>query len=113
MGIFMAGVTPRIVSHGWSDMTKIIDIQNARDSKNPHASGPARCLSCQHEWAAVVPLPLPPEKWLECPSCGQPKGSLSPFVPNESALVCVCKNVVFYATRKTLMCPVCAETYER
>jgi ribosomal protein S27E len=41
------------------------------EKPDPHMSGPARCVGCQHDWTAVAPVGTTE---LECPSCGMMKG---------------------------------------
>jgi hypothetical protein len=37
----------------------------------PFLNGRAKCLICQHEWQAVVPVGT---AWLECQKCGNAQG---------------------------------------
>lgn len=96
-------------------MGDLIGIEDIRGAKAPHCSGPARCLACDHEWMAIVPLPfpLPPDNWLECPKCGLSKATIAPFAPSSPVLTCSCGNKLFYATKAVNFCPICAQTYER
>lgn len=49
---------------------KVVDIASAR--RDPHISGPARCLACNHEWIAVAPTGT---IYLSCPKCSTERGA--------------------------------------
>lgn len=42
------------------------------DTREPTMTGPAKCVSCKHKWAAVSPIGVTTD--LECPNCGAMKG---------------------------------------
>ena len=45
----------------------VVSLADARAERTPHLSGEARCINCNHSWAAVAPVGA----WqLECPACG-------------------------------------------
>jgi hypothetical protein len=50
----------------------VISLAAAREERTPHWQGTARCIGCHEEWEAVAPIGT---MWLECPSCGLPKGT--------------------------------------
>lgn len=81
--------------------SEVIDLQAHR----PHLSGEAKCLSCNHEWAAVAPIGT---VWLECPECGLEKGRLAGTVyRDEHHWHCNCGNELFYVTANVYYCPNC------
>lgn len=47
-------------------MSHVVSLDERRQEKNPHRSGPARCMNCKHEWEAVAPIGVTA---LECPKC--------------------------------------------
>ena len=49
----------------------VISLAAAREERQPHWEGTARCIGCQHEWQAIAPMGT---MWLDCPSCSLPKG---------------------------------------
>lgn len=53
-------------------MSNILKFPTALE-RSPHLSGQARCLQCNHEWAAVVPVGC---HEFECPECHTFKGVL-------------------------------------
>jgi DNA-directed RNA polymerase subunit RPC12/RpoP len=66
----------------------IVDLAAAREERQPHWQGVARCVGCQHEWEAVAPMGT---VWLECPECGMPKGHPKhPFGCDVGDAVLVC-----------------------
>ncbi|WP_051261517.1 helix-turn-helix domain-containing protein [Desulfovibrio inopinatus] len=82
------------------------NVTNVPTSKehSPHVSGEAICLSCKHEWVAVVPVGT---TWLKCPNCGLLKGTGKyPVVP-EMHWLCTCGTPIFYITQKGAICPMC------
>lgn len=55
---------------------KVISLEQFKEQRNidddgPFLAGPAMCVICKHEWAAVAPVGTFD---LECPSCGFFKG---------------------------------------
>lgn len=55
--------------------------QKPESREEPHDSGLARCLSCHHEWQAVVPVKRD-DLFFECPECGLLRGYFKwPFYP--------------------------------
>jgi hypothetical protein len=85
----------------------VIDLAQARAERTPHRSGEARCISCRHEWIAVVPTGI---EWFECPSCGLAKGRYRfHCAPVDRAVwTCNCGNDVFFVTDKQeIVCPNC------
>jgi predicted RNA-binding Zn-ribbon protein involved in translation (DUF1610 family) len=73
--------------------------------RHPHLVGEAKCLSCNHEWAAVAPIGT---VWLECPECGLEKGRLAGTVyRDEPHWHCNCGNELFYVTANGYYCPNC------
>lgn len=89
----------------------VIDLQAAIEKRRPHVSGPARCLQCGHEWAAVAP---PGVTWLECPECTVEKGCFIGNAYPEDGLVwqCNCGNELFLQTRNGPLCPLCGVYHE-
>ncbi len=87
-------------------MAEIINFAKAKEDRTPHASGPARCLECGHEWHAIAPVGA---TQLECSECKTMKGVFSlPFAP-EVHYACACGNDLFYATEFGVFCPKCGE----
>ncbi len=70
-------------------------------------SGEAKCVQCQHEWVAAVPVGV---KWIECPACGLHKGAMRGAVsrPDELHWECNCGNDLFHFTPKGAYCTNCA-----
>jgi Zn finger protein HypA/HybF involved in hydrogenase expression len=77
------------------------------DDKRPHLSGPAKCMSCNHEWQAVAPIGT---EWLECPECHLEKGRLAyPVQRYGLEWKCHCGNDLFRMTPDGCYCPNCGE----
>lgn len=77
-----------------------------------HLSGIARCISCQHEWVAVVALEGDGYAGdLECPSCGICRGQFKwPFQgpADEEVWGCgACTGQLFMLTRTGTRCVGC------
>lgn len=84
----------------------IVDLGAARQKREQHSSGKARCLDCKHEWVAVAPTGTP---WLECPSCTLFRGR---FVEHhehgdKAHWECRCGNELFYILADGCLCPNC------
>ena len=83
----------------------VIDLAQAKKDREPHMTGPAMCLSCQHEWTAVAPLGV---LWLECPACSLMRGRFIANVERDDAhWECNCGNRLFYITPRGAYCPNC------
>lgn len=83
------------------------NVVNLSDHK-PHVSGPAKCLGCQHEWAAA--RPAGPPVYLECPSCGLHKGVFNGnHAPPEADAVytCACGCQHFFVMTYGVFCQGC------
>lgn len=52
-------------------MSEVISLQQAREERSPHWSGPCKCLGCGHEWHGVGPVGT---HIVECPDCELMKG---------------------------------------
>lgn len=86
-------------------MGDVIDLGKAKEEREPHIRGTARCLECSHQWEAVAPLGT--FNLFECPECRTHKGVLTgPFVP-ELRLECECGNQLFFVTPEGYQCPRC------
>lgn len=73
--------------------------------KDPHLTGKARCLACEHTWEAVVPAGT---VWLECPSCRTERGLLVFGVERkEPHWRCNCGNTLFHVLKDRVYCPNC------
>lgn len=59
-------------------MADVIDFGSAKQEREPHLSGPCRCLSCGHQWTGVAPIGKP--AGLECPSCHLHRGAYDTFI---------------------------------
>ena len=90
---------------------RVVDLKKAREEREPHMTGKARCLACRHEWIAVAPIGTVE---LECPSdgCGLPKGRFVALCePDHGARwVCDCGNDLFWLTRAGMFCQNCGLT---
>ncbi len=88
-------------------MSNVISI----DANKPHLGGPARCLSCRHEWHAVVVAGSEQSVGgLECPSCSLSKGEfIHNAAPTDSTLIfqCNCGYDMFFVTLDGVFCPGC------
>lgn len=75
-------------------MSEVIDFQQKKLESGTHLSGPVRCLSCKHEWTAVVAVGTIS---IECPSCGLMRGTHTEIVMPENGIVwqCSCGNNLF------------------
>ena len=85
-------------------MSNVVDIT----SRQPHMSGPARCLSCKHTWEAVTPVGVYDS--IPCPACELHKGELTAnIVPPDDANVwtCRCGNDLFFVHEDCIQCRLC------
>ena len=84
---------------------KVISLEEEREARQPHVSGPYMCLSCKFKFIAVVPLKL---LWIDCPQCGlehaRPQGNIQKPEPHWG---CSCGNDLFYMTPDGAYCPLC------
>lgn len=92
-------------------MSNVIDFEAARQAREPHMTGPARCLDCKHEWEASAPVGT---VWLECPACSLERGRFALRVQRSDELhaVCFCGNDLFHVTPSGPYCPNCGEWWE-
>lgn len=73
----------------------------------PHGTGKAFCLGCEHTWEAVAPLGVYD---LECPECGTMKGhyTFAFAPPGKLAWSCPCDNQLFNILPDgSIFCPNC------
>ena len=78
---------------------------------DPHLSGMAQCLGCQHRWAAVAPIGT---FQIQCPQCSTLKGvwTYPAGLPDGTARwTCVCGNDLFFVLADRLVCGHCALTH--
>lgn len=81
------------------------------DRLKSHTTGTARCVKCQHEWAATV-LSEKRNDFFGCPNgCGEYGRFFGAYVPNRKQYFfqCIsCKNELFYYLEDgRLLCPGC------
>ncbi len=89
-------------------MGHTVDLNEERANRKPYASGQARCLACQHEWVAVVPLGV---YWFECPKCSLMRGRyLYAFnFADQRHWTCGCGNDLFHMLKDGCYCPNCGQ----
>ena len=93
----------------------VIDLQQAREEREPHVEGSAHCGACGHQWYAVVP---PGVSWgLECSECGSMRGMLTNPIgsPGEDRLrmECACGCQLFFVCGDGhAVCHQCGVQYE-
>jgi rubredoxin len=91
-------------------MTTVISFEEAKKAREPHCSGVAFCIVCDHTWAAVAPhKPGEVVDQLECPECHRHAGRFKfEFAPtDEQVWTCNCGNQLFNKTPSGLYCPAC------
>lgn len=81
-------------------VAEIIDIF----AKQPHLSGEALCLHCQHEWIAVSPIGT---LALECPGCKLVKGVYKGLCTPDILWECQCGCKHFFISEEAAMCCHC------
>lgn len=88
-------------------MADIINLSMAREARMRHLRGPARCLSCRHEWEAVTPEGCIAS--LECPACALFTGVLQGVSQPENGVcfVCNCGCDLYYILPDGLQCLRC------
>jgi hypothetical protein len=79
---------------------KVVSIR----SRQPHLSGPARCLKCKHEWVAVAEVGT---VTLTCPSCDLDFGVYQAAPVPDLAWQCNCGCQLFYLMPDGHMCAHC------
>ena len=83
----------------------VIDFTKAKAELDPHISGDARCLACQHEWVAIAPIGT---IWLECPACSLDRGRyIAQALRDGDHWHCACGCDLFYVTDAGVYCPNC------
>lgn len=91
------------------DDGKVVPIKPAKPV--PHMSGPAKCLSCKHEWISVSPEGT---VWLDCPACGIQMGRRQGPVwcrGENYYWMCECGNDLFAVLIEGFLCPVCGKMH--
>lgn len=85
---------------------KVTSLSEYKDSKSPHINGEAKCMSCQHEWSAIVPQGV---FEFQCPNCKLMKGAFNKSIdPNEDIFSCNCGCEVWFIAKSGLFCANCA-----
>ena len=85
----------------------IIDFKTAKEERDHHLSGDAKCLACKHEWMAVAPVGA---VWMECPSCTLLRGRY--IAHSEYPLDhwnCGCGCDLFHVIKDCFYCPNCGK----
>ena len=88
------------------------EVINLFEPNDPHSTGDAFCVQCDHSWIAVAPVGT---TQLECPECHTMKGLWKfPFAPEKGTMVreCHCGNQLFYLTTEGHLCTNCG-TYQQ
>lgn len=83
---------------------KVVDIR----AKQPHLTGEARCLHCQHEWVAVCEVGI--IHGMECPKCSLFKGvfvALCCPAEGHRYLQCKCGNAHYMIVEGFAVCALC------
>lgn len=90
---------------------KIIEL-GVEQREDEHLSGPALCISCGHEWQAVVPVGVYSD--FECPECGVMKGILKHGVVSDVYWTCGCGCHIFTVSgiSHNIMCWQCGKAQE-
>ncbi len=79
-------------------MADVIDLAAAKQEREPHMTGKAKCQACAYTWQAVAPVGV---HELECPSCGATKGYMvHAVVRGSESFVCDCGCDVFRISRE-------------
>jgi hypothetical protein len=94
-------------------MSGIVSLADARERREPHMNGTARCLHCGHEHAARVPVGE--VIGLECPACHLPKAVMvGLYEPADGAYrwACACGCQVFFVTAQDIQCLNCGQPTE-
>ena len=74
-------------------MGAVLSLAAAREEREPHLTGAARCVACRHEWVAVAPVGT---HTLECPACASTKGYfVNEVMRGNDRFVCHCECDVF------------------
>lgn len=90
-------------------MNNVVDLVKAREEKQPHLGGTARCLGCKYEWYAVAPVGT--VSGLECPNCQLPQGRYMNLVEDDGPhWTCACGNQYFSITPQRTYCICCGDT---
>jgi hypothetical protein len=85
----------------------VIDLKQARQEREPHLNGNARCLACKHEWVAVAPIIVTS---MERPEYPLERGRyVVQFERDGEHWHCNCGNDLFYSTPDGFYCPNCGE----
>jgi hypothetical protein len=92
-------------------MAEIIQFEDLKTEKLPHATGIVRCLECGNEWMAVYPIVDGFNTWLECSKCklvkGRPKYNFE--ADDKPFWTCHCGNQLFAVHKEGIFCPGCGQ----
>ena len=93
-------------------VTEVIDLQKAREEREPHIAGALYCMGCSHEWTAVW---KPGTTEFECPECksmrGRNKFDVMPALDAQSWTCVACGNQLFHLLRDRVHCPGCGKQW--
>jgi len=90
-------------------MNNVVSLTDAKAAREPHISGEAFCIGCNHHWQGVWPLGVTE---FECPECKRMTGkSTFEVAPGEGSLVyeCHCGNQLFHILGDRIHCPNCGQ----
>lgn len=96
----MGSVARPRANGGSAEVGDVVSIE----SKLPHISCPAKCLSCGHGWHAVAPCGVIE---LECPECLCMRGVWSRCISPEITWECGCGSRHFFVTLDGPTCAAC------
>jgi len=86
-------------------VTTVIDLEEWKKDRAPHAEGAARCVLCGHEWHQVANV----GEWqFECPQCGTLHGLfVYPVARPGLVWTCHCGSIVFSRSPDGWYCYAC------
>ena len=90
-------------------MNNVVSLTDAKAAREPHISGEAFCIGCNHHWQGVWPLGVTE---FECPECKRMMGrstyEVSPH-PESRVYECLCGNQLFHVLDDRIHCPNCGQ----
>lgn len=105
-GLFCSAICVRRSALG-DNIISLQQAREAREAREPHIAGPARCMACRYEWDNVL-LGDSMLEWLECPKCMLVRGRfIHPCVRGAVNWECNCGCDVFHLSESGFYCPNC------
>lgn len=93
-----------------SEQGKVIDLAAFKQEREPHTSGPVKCMHCAFQWVGVMAVGV---EFVECPACHFHKGVKENLVyPDINILHCCHQTLFCIGEDGYAYCVLCGAAHE-